>query len=76
MERSLIINSFKVCGLTTDSDGSASNPIHAVKHLDLCDQLNQRRKEYQVFDIEDDVFSNSDESVIFMYCSDDSDDSE
>ena len=72
IERSLIVNSFNVCGLTTNSDGSEDNLIHAVKQLDLCDQINQRRKKYHVFDIEDDMFSSSDESVGFDECSDDS----
>ena len=54
--------SFRLCGLTTPLDGSEDMDIHAIKQLDIFDQLRQCKKK-STFDIEDDATS-SEESII------------
>ena len=64
LDKSLIVNSFKVCGLTTKGDRWEYDLIHAVKQLDLCDEINRRRNECHVCDIEDDVCSSKDDESL------------
>ena len=73
IQADLIKKSFYVCGLTTPLDGSGDSEIHAVKELAI--QPNDLRtvRKATEFDIEDDVCSSSDESVVL--CDDSSDSS-
>ena len=58
----LIQKSFKICALTTKTDGSEDNEIYGVKHLGIENELREHRQRTIFPNIEDDVES-SDESV-------------
>lgn len=60
----VIIRSFKTCGLTTNLHGTDDHEIHAVKELNIFQELQERRKQYPTVNIESDVSSGeSNESV-------------
>lgn len=60
--KELVQKSFRVCGLTTDLDGSKDDEILAVRELGLQQQLTVARESAPRRDIEDEV--SSDESVV------------
>ena len=60
----IIIKSFKLCALTTKSNGTEDNMINAVKKLELLPTLQERRKTAAVMNIEDEVESSDDEEVV------------
>ena len=57
VSKEVICKSFKSCGLTTSLDGSEDDQIHAVKELDILNDLQEKRGTHQPIDIEDDVSS-------------------
>lgn len=57
----LIQKSFKICGLTTNLDGSEDNDIHALKTLNMVQDIQRLRVSATPMDIENEV-SSDDES--------------
>ena len=66
----LIKKSFKICGLTSNLDGSEDHDIHALKTLNMVPEMQQQRECASPMDIENDV-SLGDESLELCYASSD-----
>ena len=60
---SIIIKSFKICALTTKPNGSEDNEIHAVKLMNILDELQEERQNNACYNIEEDVFSSTDDDL-------------
>ena len=57
------MKSFKTCALTTNTDGSEDRKIKAVKELNIFDEHQEQRLHRVRYNIEDDVFSSTDDDL-------------